>query len=114
MNRNEWLESFLNRISTIVVGNQYEQWIRIVRVGTNSGTNWEKGIVGIEESKDRGFGEVYLALDKKSNDQVVVKRVQMKMDDSTVQNEVKMLKECGSKYIVRYFDLVKVGNELWV
>ena len=77
-------------------------------------TSWEKGIDGIEESKDRGFGEVYLALDKKSNDQVVVKRVQMKMDDSTVQNEVKMLKECGSKYIVRYFDLVKVGNELWV
>ena len=77
-------------------------------------TSWEKGIVGIEESKDRGFGEVYLALDKKSNDQVVVKRVQMKMDDSTVQNEVKMLKECGSKYIVRYYDLVKVGNEVWV
>ena len=63
---------------------------------------------------NRGFGEVYLALDKKSNDQVVVKKVQMKVDDSTVQNEVKMLKECGSKYIVRYFDLVKVGNELWV
>ena len=49
MNRNEWLESFLNRIITIVLGIQYEQWIRIVRVGTNSGTNWEKGIVGIEE-----------------------------------------------------------------
>ena len=49
MNKNEWLESFLNRISTIVVGNQYEQWIRIVQVDTNSGTNWEKGIVGIEE-----------------------------------------------------------------
>ena len=49
MNRNEWLELFLNRISTIVICNQYEQWIRIVQVGTNSGTNWEKGIVGIEE-----------------------------------------------------------------
>lgn len=49
MNRNEWLESFLNRISTIVLGNQYEQWIRIVQVDTNSETNWEKGIVGIEE-----------------------------------------------------------------
>lgn len=49
MNRNEWLESFLNRIITIVLGIQYEQWIRIVQVGTNSETNWEKGIVGIEE-----------------------------------------------------------------
>ena len=78
------------------------------------GESWEKGIVGIEESNDRGFGEVYLALDKKYKDQVVVKKVQMKVDDSTVQNEVNMLKKCGSKYIVRYFDLVKVGNELWV
>ena len=66
------------------------------------------------ESKDRRFGEVYLALDKKSKDQVVVKKVQMKVDDSTVQNEVKMLKECCSKYIVRYYDLVRVGNEVWV
>ena len=49
MNGNEWLESFLNRISTIVICNQYEQWIRIVQVGTNSGINWEKGSLGIEE-----------------------------------------------------------------
>ena len=55
-----------------------------------------------------------MALDKASNDYVAVKRVQMKVDESTVQNESKMLKECGSKYIVRYFDLVKVGNEVWV
>ena len=57
---------------------------------------------------------MYVALDKASNDYVAVKRVQMKVDESTVQNESKMLKECGSKYIVRYFDLVKVGNEVWV
>ena len=55
-----------------------------------------------------------MALDKASNDYVAVKRVQMKVDESTVQNESRMLKECGSKYIVRYFDLVKVGNEVWV
>ena len=78
------------------------------------GASWEKGIVGIEESKDRRFGEVYLALNKKSKNQVVVKKVQMKADDSTVQNEVKMLKECCSKYIVRYYNLVRVGNEVWV
>ena len=84
------------------------------RLAMSLGASWEKGKQAIEEPMNRGFGEVYLALDKKSNDQVVVKKVQMKVDDSTVQNEVKMLKECGSKYIVRYFDLVKVGNEVWV
>ena len=57
---------------------------------------------------------MYVALDKASNDYVAVKRVQMKVDEATVQNESKMLKEYGSKYIVRYFDLVKVGNEVWV
>ena len=57
---------------------------------------------------------MYVALDKASNDYMAVKRVQMKVDESTVQNESKMLKECGSKYIVGYYDLVKVGNELWV
>ena len=57
---------------------------------------------------------MYVALDKASNDYVAVKRVQMKVDEATVQNESKMLKECGSKYIVRYFDLVKMGNEVWV
>ena len=57
---------------------------------------------------------MYVALDKASNDYVAVKRVQMKVDEATVQNESKMLKECRSKYIVRYFDLVKVGNEVWV
>ena len=57
---------------------------------------------------------MYVALDKASNDYVAVKRVQMKVDESTVQNESKMLKECGSKYIVRCYDLVKVGNEVWV
>ena len=57
---------------------------------------------------------MYVALDKASNDYVAVKRVQMKVDESTVQNESKVLKECGSKYIVRYYDLGKVGNEVWV
>ena len=55
-----------------------------------------------------------MALDKASNDYVAVKRVQMKVDESTVQNESKMLKECGSKYIVRYINLVKMGSEVWV
>ena len=57
---------------------------------------------------------MYVALDKASNDYVAVKRVQMKVDESRVRNESRLLKECGSKYIVRYFDLVKVGNEVWV
>ena len=57
---------------------------------------------------------MYVALDKASNDYVAVKRVQMKVDESTVQNESRMLKECGSKYIVRYYGIVSSRNENWV
>ena len=57
---------------------------------------------------------MYVALDKASNDYVAVKKVQMKVDESTVQNESKMLKECGSKYIVRYYGVISNRNENWV
>ena len=39
---------------------------------------------------------MYVALDKASNEYVAVKRVQMKVDEATVQNESRLLKECGS------------------
>ena len=57
---------------------------------------------------------MYLALDRTSNDYVAVKKVKIEVDESRVRNESKMLKECGSKFVVRYYDLVKVWNELWV
>ena len=57
---------------------------------------------------------MYLALDRTSNDYVAVKKVKIEEDESRVRNESRMLKECGSKFVVRYYDLVKVWNELWV
>ena len=57
---------------------------------------------------------MYLALDRTSNDYVAVKKVKIEVDESRVRNESRMLKECGSKFVVRYYDLVKVWNELWV
>ncbi len=76
--------------------------------------HWEKGKHNHGESTDRRHGEVYLALDKTTGDYTAVKRVHMKVDESTVKNESKKLRECGSKYIVRYFNLVKMGSEVWV
>ena len=38
----------------------------------------------------------------------------MVVQESIAESESKMLKECASNFIVRYFDLVEVGNELWV
>ena len=61
-----------------------------------------------------GFGEVYVALDKTSNDLVAIKRVKMVMEDDQIKSESKLLKECQSRYIVRYYDVLRMESELWV
>ena len=55
-----------------------------------------------------------MALDKKSNDLVAIKRVKMVMEDEEIASESKLLKECQSRYIVRYYDVMRRGGELWV
>ena len=61
-----------------------------------------------------GFGEVFVALDKSSNDLVAIKRVKMVMEDDQIASESKLLKECQSRYIVRYYDVIRREGELWV
>ena len=61
-----------------------------------------------------GFGEVFVALDKKSNDLVAIKRVKMVMEDEEIASESKLLKECQSRYIVRYYDVLRRGRVVGV
>ena len=63
---------------------------------------------------DRGFGEVFLALDKTSNELVAVKKTKIIATPDEVMKESRILKECKSKFIVRYFDVVKQMSEFWV
>ena len=57
---------------------------------------------------------MFVALDKSSNDLVAIKRVKMMMDDSKIASESELLKECQSRYIVRYYDVLRREGELWV
>ena len=57
---------------------------------------------------------MFVALDKSSNDLVAIKRVKMMMDDSEIESESELLKECQSRYIVRYYDVLRREGELWV
>ena len=63
---------------------------------------------------DSGFGEVFLALDKTSNELVAVKKTKIIATPDEVLKESRILKECKSKFIVRYFDVVKQMSEFWV
>lgn len=62
----------------------------------------------------RGFGEVYVAKDGVSNDLVAIKRVRVMTNSLSLESESRLLKECVSKYIVRYCDVIMKENELWV
>ena len=80
----------------------------------SSRANWEKGGWFRRWIRGRRFGEVFAALDKRSNDLVVIKRVKMVMEDDQIASESKLLKECQSRYIVRYYDVLQKESELWV
>ena len=80
----------------------------------SSRASWEKGRREMEWIRVRGFGEVFVALDKTSNDLVAIKRVKMVMEDEEIASESKLLKECQSRYIVRYYDVLRREGELWV
>ena len=80
----------------------------------SSRANWEKGKCKTTRISVSGFGEVFVALDKTSNDLVAIKRVKMVMEDEEIASESKLLKECQSRYIVRYYDVMRMESELWV
>ena len=62
----------------------------------------------------RGVGEVYLAMNRKSKDIVVMRKV--KMDENTIrlETELSLLKKCQSRYTVRYYDVLRRDSYWWV
>mgnify|MGYP002572692094 CR=1 FL=1 len=64
--------------------------------------------------RSSGFGEVFVAMDNTSNDLVAIKKLRLCMEPGQVENESRLLKECKSKFIVRYFDVIRSESELWV
>ena len=80
----------------------------------SSRANWEKGGWFVKWIRGSGFGEVFVALDKKSNDLVAIKKVKPLLNEDRLENEWKLLKECQSCYIVRYYDVLRREGGLWV
>lgn len=57
---------------------------------------------------------MYLARDTSRNELVAIKKVRLLSRSAEPDNEWELLKVCVSKYIVRYYDQLVVGDELWV
>ena len=64
--------------------------------------------------RGRGFGEVFVALDKSSNDLVAIKKVKVIVHNNEIESETRLLRECRSRYIVNFYDMLQTEGELWV
>ena len=62
----------------------------------------------------RGVGEVYLAMNRKSNDLVVMRKVKIDENGSRLETELSLLKKCQSRYTVRYYDVLRKDCYWWV
>ena len=62
----------------------------------------------------RGVGEVYLAMNRKSNDLVVMRKVKIDENSSRLETELSVLKKCQSRYTVRYYDVLRRDCYIWV
>jgi serine/threonine protein kinase len=71
--------------------------------------------VNEEKIGEGAAGQVFVALDKRSNRQVAIKK--MKLDDESAKllaSEIHMMKSSNHPNIVSYIDSYIVGGELWV
>ena len=57
---------------------------------------------------------MFVALHKASHMLVAIKKVKPLLNEDELENEWKLLKECQSRYIVRYYDVMRMESELWV
>ena len=57
---------------------------------------------------------MFAALDKTSHMLVAIKKVKLLSDDKRIEKESELLKECQSRYIVRYHNVLRMESELWV
>ena len=62
----------------------------------------------------RSFGEVWVAKEKHSCMLVAIKKVKEKGNVKAIQKEANSLRSSISSFIVRYHDVIKKGNEVWV
>lgn len=57
---------------------------------------------------------MFAALDKSSNDLVAIKNVRVISYNNEIASDTRLLRECRSRYIVSFYDMIQTEGELWV
>ena len=67
-----------------------------------------------EGMKHREWFDKYKARDRTTNEIVLMARVKNGLDVKGIESRFTQLKECRNEHLVRYIDIVKKDEELWV
>ena len=73
-----------------------------------------KGRTGIKGMKHREWLDEYKALNRNTNEIVLMAVVKTGLDIKEIESRFPQLKECSDEHLVRYIDVVKKDDELWV
>ena len=74
----------------------------------------KNGMKETEGMKHREWFDEYKARNRTTNEIVLMARVKNGLDVKGIETRFPQLKECCNEHLVRYVDVVKKDNELWV
>ena len=73
-----------------------------------------KGMKQTEGLNHREWFDKYQARNRTTNEIVLMARVKNGLDVKRIESRFPQLKECSDEHLVRYIDIVKKDDELWV
>ena len=73
-----------------------------------------KGMKQTEGMKHREWFDEYKARNRSTNEIVLMAKVKNGLDVKGIESRFSQLKDCNNEHLVRYIDVVKKDDELWV
>ncbi len=73
-----------------------------------------KGMKQTEGMKHREWFDEYKARNRSTNEIVLMAKVKNGLDVKGIESRFSQLKDCNNEHLVRYIDVVKQDDELWV
>ena len=73
-----------------------------------------KGMKQTEGMNRREWFDEYKARNRNTNEMVLMARGTNELDVEGIESRFPQLKECSNEHLVRYLDVVKKNDELWV
>ena len=73
-----------------------------------------KGMKQTEGMKHREWFDEYKARSQTTNEIVLMAKVKNGLDVKGIESRFSQLKDCNNEHLVRYIEVVKQDDELWV